>query len=413
MEAPLPVPVPVVKAKKKRLLTKADRLAGRLALAAIGLEAEFKVVVDGKETTPERVWGTPQAFVRQRLVHREGRSYHLPTGGAVYFDTGVIEVATPPIEVAPGCAERAGRSLWEAIQFVRDELDAWEARTGRTVRLVGFSAHYNVSFEAPTPRHRVEDLAFVLAHVLPAPMMLVAANRRSTGVGVRPRGNRIEVTVDFTPDAALSCAAAALVTGVVRAVMHWPSYHPHMLQRVGVPVITGFCPMPHTSRQGWLAHASCYAQNPFEAGPNARVWDTTAGGPHALRDIARVVFGRFRGGVRALAEPATLRLLDDLMAGRAPALLDLPERPAAYDDVGRACRWEALFPPEMLARSRYEEVLIHAVRGDVLRLGPKAYRPTRPVGWGAFAFRDDAGARHTFTMDYLLAHARHWQPAIP
>ncbi len=30
--------------------------------------------------------------------------------------------------------------------------------------------------------------------------MLVGANRRSTGIGVRPRGNRIEITADFTPD---------------------------------------------------------------------------------------------------------------------------------------------------------------------------------------------------------------------
>ncbi|HYE59223.1 MAG TPA: hypothetical protein VD948_11990, partial [Rhodothermales bacterium] len=206
-------------------------------------------------------------------------------------------------------------------------------------------------------------------------------------------------------------AAAALVTGVVRAVMRWPLYHPLMLQRVGVPVITGFCPKPHTSRQGWLAHASCYEQNPFEAGPDARIWETTAGGPHALRDIARVVYSRFRGGVRAIAEASTLRLLDDLLAGRAPSLLDLKDRPAAYDDVGRACRWEALFPPEMLARSRYEEVLIHAVRGDVLRLGRRAYRPARPVGWSAFEFRADGGERRTFTVDYLLQHARDWSEA--
>ncbi len=396
---------------KKALFTKADQMAGRLDLAAIGLEAEFKVFVDGHETTPERLWGTPQAFVRERLLHREGRSYHLPTGGAVYFDTGVVEVATPPIEVDGGCAERAGRSLWEAIGFVRDELDAWEARTGRRVTLQGFSAHYNVSFEAPSAQHRVEDLAFLLAHILPAPMMLVAANPRSTGVGVRPRGARLEVTVDFTPDAALSCAAAALVAGVTRAVMGWPSYHPQMLTRMGIPVVTGFVPVPHTSRQGWLAHASCYDENPFETGPETRRWMTTAGGPATLREIARGIYRRFRASIRAGAEPATLRLLDDLFEGRAPALLGLPDRPAAYDDVGRACRWEALFPPHALRRSQYETVLIHAVRGDTLHLGGRTYRPARPLGWSAFEFRDGTGARRTFTVDYLLAHARAWRAA--
>ena len=65
-------------------------------------------------------------------MHRVGTSYHLPTGAAVYFDTGVIEVATPPIELERGCVARAVRSLWPSICFIRGELDAWEARTGRS-----------------------------------------------------------------------------------------------------------------------------------------------------------------------------------------------------------------------------------------------------------------------------------------
>ena len=116
-----------------------------LALEAVGLEAEFELVVDGKATTPEKVFRDPRAFMAEPLMHRAGRSYALATGGAVYFDTGVIEVATPAVEVEPGCAARAGRSLWEAIHHVRDGLDAWEGRTGRDARLVGFSARVSPS----------------------------------------------------------------------------------------------------------------------------------------------------------------------------------------------------------------------------------------------------------------------------
>ena len=61
---------------------------------------------------------------------RTGRSYHLPSGGALYFDTGVVEVATPIIELEPACCLRVVRSLWEQIAFVREELDHWELRTG-------------------------------------------------------------------------------------------------------------------------------------------------------------------------------------------------------------------------------------------------------------------------------------------
>src|SRR6185369_14771983 len=127
-----------------------DDARDRVALAAIGLEAEFAIVVDGHPAKPEDVFGSPTQIVRAPMMHRTGRSYHLPTGGAVYFDTGVIEIATPVVEIRRGCAARAGRSLWESIAFLRTELDAWEDRERHTVQLSGFSTHYNVSFDTPT-----------------------------------------------------------------------------------------------------------------------------------------------------------------------------------------------------------------------------------------------------------------------
>src|SRR5204862_294723 len=78
-------------------------------------------------------------------VHRGGTSYRLPKGAAVYFDTGVIEIATPAIELERGCVMRAARSLWEGIRFARGELDRWGREHDRRVRLQGFSTHYNVS----------------------------------------------------------------------------------------------------------------------------------------------------------------------------------------------------------------------------------------------------------------------------
>src|SRR4051794_18681601 len=164
-----------------------ERVArGRKGMPAIGLEAEFATVVDDEAAKPEEVFGSPRQIVRGPLVHRTGRSYHLPTGGAVYFDTGVIEIATPMIEIARGCGARGTRSLWESLGFLRTELDGWEQRHGKSVRLVGFSTHYNVSFDVPESERAngrtVERLAYLLTHVLAAPVMLLAANRRSTGV---------------------------------------------------------------------------------------------------------------------------------------------------------------------------------------------------------------------------------------
>src|SRR5688500_11445824 len=199
-----------------------------LEMPVIGLEAEFKVFIDDEETTPEAVWRTPAAFIDTPLLKRTSKSSQLPTGGAIYFDGGVVEVVTPVIEIAPQCTARVVRSLWEQIGFVRDQLDRWETRNGKRVRLEAFSCHFNISYELPREernRNRtIQKLALLLAHILPVSAMVAGANRRSTGLGVRPRRDRIEITFDFTPDPGLMAATTALLVGVVREVVSWPSY---------------------------------------------------------------------------------------------------------------------------------------------------------------------------------------------
>src|SRR3954466_8234756 len=116
----------------------------------IGIEAEFTLFVDDVKRRPEDVFGTPRNLVSVPMIPRTGRSYQLPAGGGIYFEPGVVEVATPIVEMEPGCAYRATRLLWEQIRYVRQELDAWSARNGCTCRLQGFSTHYNFSF--PTGR---------------------------------------------------------------------------------------------------------------------------------------------------------------------------------------------------------------------------------------------------------------------
>src|SRR4051812_4000263 len=163
-----------------------------LAMPVIGMESEFNVWLDEVEINPETYWKHPKAFIDAPLLHREKTSSHIPTGGAVYFDRGVIEVVTPVIELAPQATARMVRNLWEQIQFVRDQLTNWEQKTGHTVRLKAYSSHYNITYEVPkskqTASRNEQKLAWLLAHILTVPVMLAGANRRSTGIGVRPRG---------------------------------------------------------------------------------------------------------------------------------------------------------------------------------------------------------------------------------
>jgi hypothetical protein len=388
----------------------------RLRLPAMGLEAEFSLVLDGEPTRPEDVFGSPRDFVRGELVHRQGRSYQLPNGSAVYFDTGVIEVATPVIELAPGCAARAGRSLWETIQVLRADLDAWDAGHGHTTRLVGFSAHHNVSFALPAGEpargRTIEALAHLLTFILPAPVMLLAANRRSTGVGVRPRTDRIEITCDFTPSPPLTIATATLIAGVVREAMTWPSYELGELARRGIPVIRDFQPMPHTSRKGWLARFDCYAQSPFTCDIDIAMWPTLRDGDLSLRAIAGRTARHFWRSIARMADPFTLRLIASVLRGRSLSLLELEDRPAAYEDVGKLCAWDARAAPARLARSRYERVVMHALAGKPLRMHGRALRPVKMEGWSAVVFEDEDRRQEAIAIDDLVPHLAEWE-AVP
>ena len=388
-----------------------DDARNRVALAAIGLEAEFAIAVDGQPAKPEDVFGSPTQIVRAPMMHRTGRSYHLPTGGAVYFDTGVIEIATPVVEIRRGCAARAGRSLWESIAFLRTELDAWEERERHTVQLSGFSAHYNVSFDAPAngDGRTVEMLAMLLTHILPMPVMLLAANRRSTGIGVRPRSNRIEVTADFTPDAALMIAAATVIVGIARDVMRWPSFALDELDSHGIPVVDDFVPEPHSSRNGWVARFSSFAENPFLADVNERLWTTRRGDRLSVRDIAARVVHAFWPSISRLGDARSLRLIEAVVEGRSASLLELDDRPPAYDDVGRLCTWTNMFPVRALSRSRYERLFMGAIAGRRLRLNGDWYTPTGTRGWSHVVLRRERDrTSHVFSLDFLLEHLDDW-----
>ena len=402
-------------------LAEVDSRDQSLKQAAIGIESEFIFLLNEKEVNPKNIFKDPRDFIRGNLMHRQGSSYHIPTGGAVYFDNGVIEVTTPLIEIERGCAVRAGRSLWESILLVRNELDAWENRTGNRSRLFAFSTHYNVSFDIPADEQAkgktVEKCALLLSYILPAPVMLLAANKRSTGIGVRPRGDRIEVTADFTPSSSLMIATATLVTGIVREVLTWNSFEIDQLSERGIPRISGYEPMPHTSRKGWLARFSCYPRNPFVEDVDARVWEVMTNSSEtreqrlfSLREIAQTIFSRFVRPVARVSDPFTIRLIHSIISGTAPSLLQLPDRPESYENVGRLCRWENIFPPKVLSRSRYERVLIRAISGKKLRINGDSYTPLGMKGWTRVIFKRDAGqTTHAINIDYLLGHLEDWE----
>ena len=371
--------------------------------AVIGLEAEFSLIINDVRQLPEKIFGTAQKLIRHKMLPRTGRSFQLPSGGVIYFDTGVIEVATPIVELEPGCCYRATRLLWEQIHFVGEELRRWARRNKCRARLQGFSTHYNFSFQSEhaSPLRDAKRLGHLLAHILPAPVMLLAANRESTAVGVRPRGKRIEVTADFTPDAALMLATCAFIAGAAGVASAWPDYDLARLEENRIPQFARFRLRKHSSRKGWRVTKQSLERDPFVSDVNAPIWKMRGGRELSLRAVAKETLKPFRASIRRVGDLETLRHIEAVFDGDARSLLDFPERPEAYDDAGHEWNWNRRRMRHW-PRSAYEKVIHRVIARQPIVIGGKRYVAERMQGWYEVIFREaKTGVRRIFNLDHL------------
>src|SRR5213592_1766218 len=372
--------------------------------AVIGLEAEFNLLVNGRRRRPEKVFGDPSRLVRRRMIPRTGKSFQSPAGGAIYFDTGVIEVATPIVELEPGCCYRATRLLWEQIRYLRVELDHWAKRNGCECGLQGVRTHYNFSFPNGQKSKFRNDtkLAYLLAHILPVPVILLATNRQSSAVGVRPRRTRLEVTADFTPDPALMLATCAFIAGAVETVLRWEDFGLRQLDRNGIPRITPFRLRKHSSRRGWRVTADSLGQDPFTSDINAPLWKLRDGRILSLRAIAAEILTPFRRQIWQISDSSTLEHIAAVFDGNARSLLDFAERPQGYDDVGRLIDWGRR-RMRRWSRSKYEKIIHRVIAHEPVRIGQKRYRVDRMNGWYQVDCREvGTRRRRTFNLDELV-----------
>jgi len=381
--------------------------------AVIGLEAEFNLLINGRRRRPEKVFGDPSRLVRRRMIPRTGKSFQSPAGGAIYFDTGVIEVATPIVELERGCCYRATRLLWEQIRYLRGELDHWGKRHGGNCRLQGFSTHYNFSFPhaRKSKLRNATKLAYLLAHILPVPVILLATNRQSSAVGVRPRRTRLEVTADFTPDPALMLATCAFIAGAIETILRWEDFGLRRLNPNEIPRIAPFRLRKHSSRRGWRITADSLGQNPFTSDINAPLWKLRDGRMLSLRAIAAEILTPFRRRIRQVSDSNTLEHITAVFAGDARSLLDFQERPETYDDVGRAIDWGRR--TRRWSRSKYEKVIHQVIAREPMRIGQKRYRVDRMNGWYQVDFREvGTRRRRTFNLDELVQLSAAKKPAL-
>jgi hypothetical protein len=231
--------------------------------------------------------------------------------------------------------------------------------------------------------------------------MLLAANRKSTAVGVRPRGKRIEVTADFTPDAALMLATCAFIAGVAGVASAWPDYELGQLDANGIPRFAPFRLRKHSSRQGWRVTTQSLARDPFSCDVNTPIWKLRDGRELSLREIAKETLRPFRASIRRVGDLETLRHIEAVFYGDARSLLDFPERPEAYDDAGHEWNWNRRRMRHW-PRSAYEKVIHRVIARQPIQIRGKRYVAERMQGWYEVMFRETkTGERRIFNLDHL------------
>ncbi len=234
------------------------------------------------------------------------------------------------------------------------------------------------------------------------PVILLASNRQSSAVGVRPRRTRVEVTADFTPDPALMLATCAFLAGAVQTILRWEDFGLRQLNRYGIARMTPFRLRKHSSRRGWRVTADSLGKNPFTSDINAPLWKLRDGRILSLRAIAAETLAPFQRRIRRISDSSTLQHVAAIFDGDARSLLDFAERPQAYDDVGRTIDWGRR-RMRRWSRSKYEKIIHRMIAREPVRIGQKRYRVDRMNGWYQVEFREvGTKRRRIFNLDELV-----------
>ena len=154
--------------------------------------------------------------------------------------------------------------------------------------------------------------------------------------------------------------------------MSWPSYDLSALDgpEANLPALSRLRSGAAQLSEGLGRSLSCFPRNPFMAHVDHDPWETAGGESLSLREIAGRMTKQFWPSIRRYADPFTLRLIGNVMAGRAPSLLELADRPPSLRERRPPLRLGGL----ALSRDAASPLALRACAhsrdsGDRLRIG--------------------------------------------
>ena len=242
----------------------------------------------------------------RRLDPQDQHAYRCSWGGALTADGREAEIATPPVRLAPGFAPEVVRLAEVGRRCLSDVLP-------ESVVITGYSTHLNFSV---SDRGSLRAARRFATRFAPA-MMLLLDRPDSPGLLVRPRPGRLELGGEFQAGEPLRAALVMAAGAVAACSARTP------LRRMPPALEVDLAPA--LQRFGWYVDRRAFGADLYALGRDCPVRTLRGGRRASVRTAQRQLEDCWSVARRAVSPWATrddLRLVDDLVAGRAPLPLE-------------------------------------------------------------------------------------------
>jgi hypothetical protein len=210
-----------------------------------GVEHEYTVHGPSGQVDTRTMIDTLELGVRADPT--DPHAQRCPWGGVITADGAEAEVATPPVDVAPG-------AVAEVVGLAALGRAALAEALGEGCRLDGFSTHLNVS----APRRGDQRLALTFATVFAPSLMLLLDSPSSPGLLVRPRPGRLELGGDFADGPHLEVALTFAIGATLAAAS--------MSRRVARHLAIDVSLQAAVERYGWFVDRSAFGSDLYTRG---------------------------------------------------------------------------------------------------------------------------------------------------
>lgn len=222
-----------------------------------------------------------------------------PWGGVVTADGPEAEVATPPVDVAPG-------AVAQVVALAAAGREALTGALGDGYRLEGYSTHLNVS----APRRGDQRLALCFATVFAPSLMLLLDRPTSPGLLIRPRPGRLELGGEFADGPALEVALTFAIGGTLAAAS--------MSRRVARGLAVEVSLQAAVERYGWYVDRRAFGGDLYALGRKAPLRVTGSGERRTAGEHLVLTWGLARAALAGLTSEGELAAVDEVVTGCTP-----------------------------------------------------------------------------------------------